>query len=220
MKTKFLKKIGMNIFTSIKVSNLSQEILDIFKAQKIPYSLEDTLCILANGGKKFWEQLPHPLDKAMNPIDQFSLKQIVKIDRNAQILFPHSKWNIPLQKIGRLLNISRPSLLGIDINQNFGLWFAFRGAYFTKEIIDETKYQSFESPCNSCLEKPCQKACPASAISTCAESFILRRCLEYQTLTQSSCSDRCLARLSCPYQNQHQYTIEQIRYHQAKQLFL
>ena len=138
------------------------------------------------------------------------------LDTNAQILSPHPKLNIPLQRIGRFLNISRQSLLGIDINQEYGLWFAFRGAFLTKLKIKEIKYEAFSSPCETCPTKPCINACPASALNLIDKKFKLNLCSEYQLKLDSSCTDRCLARMSCPYQIKHQYKLDQIQYHMKK----
>lgn len=220
MKIENLKALGLNLFASVEVGKLPDDILGIMDDQQIPYCKEDTLCIIGHGGKDLWEHLPRPLNENLHPIDTFSTEQMKKIDADCQILFPHQVWNIPLQRIGKFLNISRRSLLGIDINKDFGLWFAFRGVFLTKEKINETKYESFNSPCDSCETKPCISSCPASAVVSNGESFKLNQCVDYRLKQNSPCADRCLARLACPYQNQHQYKLEQIQYHMTRKAHL
>ncbi|MDD4976305.1 MAG: hypothetical protein PHY93_18245 [Bacteriovorax sp.] len=216
MKTENLLNSGLNIFAAVEVSKLPKDILEIFTAQKIPYADNDTLCLIGHGGRDLWDHLTHPLNEKIHPIDNYSIKAMQKLGANIQILFPHQEWNIPLQRIGRFLNISRQSLLGIDINKDFGLWFAFRGAFLTREKIKEFKYESFISPCESCETKDCISACPAAAIALSGESLKLGSCANHRTLKDSSCADRCLARLACPYQREHQYKLEQIQYHMTR----
>jgi epoxyqueuosine reductase len=213
LKTENLLNLGLNIFAAVEVSKLPKDILDIFNAQKIPYSDNDTLCLIGAGGKDLWNHLSHPLNENNHPIDHYSIEAMKNLDQNIQIIFPHPQWNIPLQRIGRFLNISRQSLLGIDINKEFGLWFAFRVAFLTQKKIREFKYESFNSPCESCETRDCSLTCPASAV---ALDFKLDRCANHRLLKDSSCGDRCLARMACPYQKQHQYQLEQIQYHMTR----
>ena len=215
-----LKKIGLNIIASTEIINLPKEILDILQEQNIPFTSDDTLCIVANGGKELWNHLPHPLDESINPIDQFSIQQMKILDPDMRIIFPHNEWNIPLQRIGRFLNISRPSLLGIDINQDYGLWFAFRGAFLTKNNLINKNHNTFVSACETCIDKPCVSSCPASAIIPEKNSFKLNICADYRLKPISSCADRCLARLACPYHNEHQYNLLQIKYHMTRKIHL
>lgn len=184
MNPDHLPHLGLNIFATTEVSKLPQDILDILTSQNIPFSDDDTLGIIGHGGKALWEHLPHPLNRALDPIDNFSINEMKKLEDNIQILFPHPQWTIPLQRIGRFLNISRPSLLGLDIHKDFGLWFAFRGAFLTKNKIRTPLPESFNSPCEACQTTPCLNGEPANT-----------------------------ARLLCPYQKEHQYRPEQIQYH-------
>ncbi|MBC7537965.1 MAG: hypothetical protein H7281_04040 [Bacteriovorax sp.] len=216
MKIEILKHSGLNIFAAVEVSKLPVDILDILKAQNIPHEAQDTLCIIGSGGRDLWKHLTHPLNEILHPIDNFSIETMKKLEDNIQILFPHPQWNIPLQRIGRFLNISRASLLGLDINKDYGPWFAFRGAFLTKTKIGEMKYENFNSPCETCETKPCISACPTNAVAKIGESFKLNLCADHRLKLASSCADRCLARLACPYQDQHKYKLEQIQYHMTR----
>ena len=119
MNIKKLKKSGLNIFASIEIEKLPRDILDIFHTQNIKYSKDDTLCLVGSGGQKLWEKLNHPLNENQHPIDKYTIEQMKVFDPNIQIIFPHPTFNIPLQKISRFLNISRQSLIGIDIHRQF-----------------------------------------------------------------------------------------------------
>lgn len=211
-----LKNVGLNLIATIEVAKLPTEIIEYFKNNQVELNLEqDTLCLIANGGRTLWDHLPRPLNESLHPIDQFSIDQITKLDVDARILFPHEHLNIPLQKLGRLLNLSRPSLLGLDINKEYGVWFAFRGAFLTTKKINSKPHTNFESPCDSCIEKPCISACPANAIKN-QNTPDLQNCIEFRLKENSECADKCLARLACPYQKIHQYKTEQIKYHMTR----
>ncbi len=191
-----LSKAGLNLFATINVSDLPLDILESFKLQQIPYHNDQTLVLLAHGGKTLWKNLSHPLDKNQNPIDQFSLDKMQWfakniLENNIQVLFPHNEWTIPLQKLGRATNLSRESLLKIDICEDYGLWFAFRGAFLTDVKIHSKDRNNFLSPCDNCELKPCLKA----------SQFIE-------------------ARVSCPYKKEHRYEFDQIQYHLSVSSYL
>lgn len=184
MKLIDFKSLGFNLVAQIEMSNVPYELKEICNEYGINYEADDRLCLMASGGNALWKKLPHPLDKENHPIDQYSIDQIKRIDPFARIFFPDNKKTIPLQKIGRILNMSKPSLLGIDINDEFGLWFAFRGVFITKKKFALEVKADFISPCQNCQDKECQNI----------ELFHK-------------------ARLACPYKNEHRYCDEQIQYH-------
>jgi len=212
LNIKKLAESGLNIFAAIEIEKLPIKILDIFNAQNIKYTSDDILCIVGSGGQNFWEKLNHPLDETKHPIDKYTFEQIKKLDPNCKIIFPNQTLNIPLQRISRFLNISRPTILGIDIHKEFGLWFSFRGVFLTTKKISTNENEEFNSPCETCKTKDCISTCPANAISN-STLFKIDLCMDHQNLNNSSCENHCLARLACPYQNIHQYKPEQTLYH-------
>lgn len=180
----YFRDYGFNIFSSIKVSELSEDILKEFKNQNIPFSNWQRLVLVASGGKFLWPHLAHPLEKNSDPIDNYTRKIIADFDSNCQIVYPNNQWTVPLQKISRQLNLSRQSLLGIDHHNDFGLWFAIRGVFLTNLEIQSVQIAPFESPCLTCLPKTCEKH-----------------------------TDFHEQRLACPINKNHQYLDEQISYH-------
>lgn len=185
---KILSDLGLNIFVSAKVSDLPSDIYPFSTEQK-----NQTICMIAHGGKTIWENLPHPLRPEDHPIDQFSIEQMNwfaknVLDDDIEILFPNDQHTLPLQQLGRFFNLGTPSPIGIDISFEFGLWFAYRGVFLTKKMLPETKAPIFSSPCESCSQRPC--------------------------LIEG--------RVSCPIRPEHKYSAEQSSYHQtcASQLVL
>lgn len=163
--TKKLRDVGLNIFLSVKVSNLPEDLFSFSPIQK-----EKTLVLIGAGGKSLWENLPHPLENNNHPVDTFSLEHIKDFAKNIlkddqiEILFPNDHYLLPLQKLGRFFNLAKPSPIGIDISEEFGLWFAYRGVFLTSKNLPSTFKTSFCSACEECLERPClidgRLACP------------------------------------------------------------
>ncbi len=209
-------KFGLNIFLSVELKKLTSEIYQIIKNEVPEIELYQSLVLIGNGGKDFWEQLTLPLDESQNPIDQFSLDKLSELSefKDFKILYPSKIYFPPLQKFSRLFGFSYPSPMGLDISNQFGSWFAFRLCFLTKSVVEESALVSQLSPCENCLFKPCLTNCPASA--THEMGIDLKGCANYRLGEASNCADRCLARLSCPVQKQHQYSIEQIQYHMLR----
>lgn len=178
-----LKAIGLNIFLSTKISDMPENYFNFSNEQNNKY-----LCLIGNGGGKLWKNIP---DLSIeNPIDTFTIDQMNKFAKQnlsdeIEIIFPNDKYILPLQKIARFLNFSNQSPIGIDISNEFGLWFAFRGAFLTSCHLLHHSFTPSPSPCETCLEKPC--------------------------LREKSSFN---ARLMCPYKSEYQYSIEQLTYHQ------
>ncbi len=175
---------GLNIFLSVKVSDLPPDLFFFTPEQK-----NKTLCLVGHGGKSLWEALPRPLNLDQHPIDYYTIQKIQLFAKeylmnDCEILYPLDAYTLPLQKIGRFLNLCAPSPIGQDICDEFGLWFAFRGVFLTSNNVYTEKIRPSASQCTRCIERPCL--------------------LE---------ADQDEARLSCPVKTEHQYSKEQILYH-------
>lgn len=175
---------GLNIFLSVKVSDLPENLFPFSDEQK-----NKTLCLIGNGGKLLWEKLPHPVMPETHPIDFYSKEKMQEFAANIledeiEVLYPNDKHTIPLQKLGRALNLCSQSPIGLDINSEFGLWFAFRGVFLTSKNIPIIELEKRLSPCEMCLDKPCIKT-----------------------------SDISLSRLKCPIKIEHQYSLAQRNFH-------
>jgi len=174
---KELQEVGLNLFGCIPYEKLTPENQAVLKKYSLPMEEDDCLCLVAHGGKDLWKKMPAP------PIDEFSIRQVKKVFPEAVILFPGDKL-YPLQQIGRMMNMGNPSPIGIDINNDYGLWFAFRCLFLTKQKIPQMVLESTDAPCESCTEKFCL-----------------------------SKTDFYEARFACPYKAEHRYSEEQLRYH-------
>ncbi len=175
---------GLNIFLSVKVSDLPKDLFLFSTDQR-----DKTMCLVGHGGKTLWEKLSHPIKADLHPFDQYTVKKIKNfakrhLEDDFEILFPNENYTLPLQRIGRFLNLCSPSPIGLDISEEFGLWFAFRGVFLTSKNVLSQKIKFPSSVCMRCVDRPC---------------------LETLDFNQ--------ARLSCPVKKEHQYSIEQIKFH-------
>ena len=180
---------GLNIFASIPCSQLTQDL-----KSHIPFKATGSLVVLGSGGPSFWKNFPTPLNPQLHPLDSFCRDQILQWgkyglqeDLSQKILFPRYDLHFPLQQLGRFLNLCAPSPLGIDISQEYGLWFAFRGVFITEKTLPVKMNESFKSPCEGCRDRHCLNF---------ADDFIK-------------------ARLSCPIKQEERYSVKQLAYHQS-----
>jgi hypothetical protein len=218
-----LTQRGLNIFAAVSVADLPEDLRFFAPGKKLD---QWTLCVLASGGGRLWESLPHPLNRDEHPVDAFSIAQIqwfareVLRDESFELLFPRDDLLLPLQRIGRFLNLARPSLLGLDINPDYGVWFAYRGVFLTSASIPRNMEAPFVSACETCATQPCRTACPPFAVGLLSGDFNLKTCASYRLSENSCCADRCLARLACPVHAEQRYSLAQIQYHMARSAHL
>jgi len=211
---------GLNLFATCPMSEIPHDIKEIFSKEKIPWTDTDSIVVIGHGGPTMWEKIPKPLGP--NPVDTFALNEVEKFNRDVlndsslRILYPKSQWLVPLQRLGRFLKLGQPSLLGLDINSQYGLWFAFRVAFLTSRPLPKISGPTDKSPCINCATKPCQTACPAQAVQSKPEDFRLNACAQYRFEENSKCEHWCHARAACPVGEAHRYTDEQFAYHMGR----
>ncbi len=208
---------GLNLFAAVHCKNLPEHIPPYFEKADINLQLYKTLVLIGHGGRRLWESISAEDWEKSDPIDSYSqqkaenfINQHLSSYEN-RLLFP-SNLLIPLQQIGQHVGWSHSSPLGLGINSDFGAWFAYRAAFITTAVLPETPLSKKPSPCESCLTKPCISSCPGKATHP-TEPFNVEACATHRLKINSSCQDRCLARMACPFFPEHQYSLPQIQYH-------
>lgn len=148
LSRRFLK-LGFNIFLSIPVKDIPEDIYSFSSEQK-----KKNLLLIGSGAQLLWDTIQ---DKASPDfLDKHTLESFNVIeDQEKEILFPHENIFFPLQKLARFLNFSHQSPIGLDISKEFGLWFAFRGVVLTSEALELTMHLPYSSPCSVCANKEC-----------------------------------------------------------------
>lgn len=213
----FLADNGLNLAAILPVDDLPSEMVERLGEHNIDVTSYRRLVLLGHGGRRFWEVFSTVDSEGDHPIDDFSAR--LAADFAASHL-PEAAWlpifpsalPLNLQWLGEMAGWSHPSPLGTGIHTQFGLWFAYRAAFLTATELPVLRQNPGSSPCLACSTRDCIGACPGRATAY-AEQPDIQACVAYRLAPESSCVDRCLARLACPYAPEHRYTREQITYH-------
>lgn len=214
----FLTQRGLNLYAVLDCASLPDEVIQVMREQDLPLSEYSRLVLLGHGGKQLWKSMAEIGWETDDPVDHYSLvttETFIKeyLDSPKYLMLYPTKYRLDLQKLGELAGWGRHrSPLFIGINQEYGLWYAYRTAFLTALDLPLTEYLATESPCDTCHDKPCISACPAGAVHEIAP-FDIQKCTGFRITTDSVCQDRCLARLACPVVPEHRYDLEQTQYH-------
>ncbi len=213
-----LAKAGLNLYAVLDCEMLPQKMTAVMQETAVPLHYYTRLVMLGHGGRQFWEAMSENDWKVADPIDTYSIRianlfieQTLPSFDNL-FLFPKQNYLIPLQQLGELAGWCHPSPLGLGISPQFGVWYAYRAAFLTSAPLPLTSFPTKASPCDSCQTKPCIFTCPVEAVGN-IDQFNLTNCAEHRIAVQSSCADRCLARMACPIAPEHRYSLAQINYH-------
>lgn len=219
----FLAAAGLNLFAVFACSTLPESVTEVMRETAVPLTTYSRLVLLGHGGKQLWQAMQPEDWETADPIDSYSIRltqHFIKTTldgTDSLLLYPNTPYLIPLQQLGELAGWCAPSPLGISISSEFGVWFAYRSAFLTNYPLPISNHLPDDSPCDSCVEKPCIAACPAGAVGEIGQ-FDLNTCAKHRLKAGSTCADRCLARMACPVAPQHKYTLPQIQYHYGHSL--
>jgi hypothetical protein len=183
------------------------------------------LLLLLSFGDRFGSRVPyeaappdaHPFDARSRAL---ALRFVEKARLpNAELVYPGTA---PLDLRAWLAagRVQHRSPLGTGVRPDCGPWLAVRAALAVSLSPDRRAVltQRFppltpeSSPCASCEERPCARACPAQAVSE-VGAFRLMDCVEERLREDSACASRCNARLACPVGSTYRYPERQLRYH-------
>jgi hypothetical protein len=211
----FLEENGINLVAVLDLNNLSSGLLSDVKTKNY-----QRLVLLGHAGRTLWNRLKDQ-DKGLfdssAPIDLFSCRIVVEVaetywgSAKIELLYPNASA-VPLQQLGEIAGWHHDSPMGVGINKEHGLWFAYRALFLVDNLLPLTLPVQSSSPCESCFDSPCIEACPANALSSSA-GIEIRRCSQFRIKKHSACEDRCLARECCPAAFEQRYDREQISYH-------
>ena len=141
------------------------------------------------------------LDGLDHPLDRWSRRLIEGLARElgALALFPFGGppfW--PFQQWARRAEPVHPSPIGLLIHPVYGLWHSYRGALAFHEALDVPEPAAAPSPCDSCRERWCLKACPVGAFS--GSGYDVAACAGHlANAAGADCMEAgCRARRACP----------------------
>ena len=150
-----------------------------------------------------------------NPLDRWSRETVgaVADEFGARAVSPSDRPFLPFQQWAMRAEGLKPSPLGILMHPQYGLWHAYRGALlFDVELALPAALPAVHH-CDSCVEKPCLKACPVSAFSS--SGFAYADCLRHvRGSAGAACRDGgCLARNACPVSGAYRYSAGELAFH-------
>jgi hypothetical protein len=209
-----LEPFGLYLIGSLQISPQDQvpDVADNQPARQ--------LLLIGNGGSSLWPAFSHSpeyQDGVADPLDRWSARvgdQIAgKLGGRALFPFdgpPYAPFLSWAGKTGHVL----PSRLSMSMHARFGLWHAYRFALALPDLQDDLAVESeFKSPCLSCEDEPCLKACPVGAFTN--ESYHVGQCMDYLVNdAQTACRELgCEARRACPEGNNFTYLPQHAKFH-------
>jgi epoxyqueuosine reductase QueG len=134
-------------------------------------------------------------------------------DLGAKALYPFDKPALPFLTWARQAGAGHVSPLGMNIHPTYGLWHAFRAALLFPVEFDLPRVSIGQSPCETCVGKPCLTACPVKAFD--GYSYDVAACGGHlkSNLGEACMMGGCLARLACPVGKAYQYKPNQMQFH-------
>jgi ferredoxin len=156
-------------------------------------------------------------DHPKNPLDTWAREVIGAVAEKfgARAVSPSDKPYLPFQQWAMRAEGLRPSPLGILMHPEYGLWHAYRGALLFDHEIAIPAPRAAIHLCDSCVGKPCLRACPVDAYSE--AGFAHQDCLAHvRGPNGGPCRDGgCLDRNACPYGTEYRYPADEQAFHMA-----
>lgn len=209
-----LAAAGLNLQAVFDLAALPEAILAPLAGHDPRYR---QLILLGHGGRQLWEKVQASGIESANPIDDFTLRTVHEwaglqlAGRAWEAVYPdHERPPVGLQALGQLAGWHHASPFMVGINDRWGSWFAYRAVLLADSDFAPTPPAGLDSPCVSCVAKPCIAQCSGGAID--GAGFSLARCVAYRQREDSACRDTCVARVACPVAEQHRYPVEQLRH--------
>jgi hypothetical protein len=177
-----------------------------------------TVVLLGNTGASMWAPFREALSSlpGEHPLDDWTRSCVgpVAEEFGADVIYPFDGPPYhPFQKWASRSAAVEPSPLGLFIHATFGMWFGLRGALLLGQVIDVPTRDNSDSPCLSCIERPCLHTCPVSAFD--GHSYDVKTCAAHiQSPRGEDCMALgCSARRACPVGVEHAYGAPHFQFH-------
>jgi hypothetical protein len=179
-----------------------------------------TVVLLGGVGSSFWPafRASPEAEHEHEALDRWTRRVAGELaeELGAMPLFPFGgPPYLPFQRWAKRAEPVHDSPLGLLIHPEFGLWHAYRAALAFADRLDLPVRPEAESPCASCVDKPCLTACPVSAFT--GKSYDVPRCIAHIGRPEGGAciENACLARRACPVGRAYAYEPEQARFHMS-----
>ena len=175
----------------------------------------ETVVLAGNAGPEMWQAFSAARDPSCELLDDWSKDTLVPLARtfNAKAVFPFQKPYLPFQRWAQKAEACHASPLGMFIHPDHGLWHGYRGALLLAEWLELPPADNRPSPCDTCSDTPCLKACPVTAFSE--SGYEVPACAQHlDSAAGADCmSLGCRARRACPEGEQARYVPAQANFH-------
>lgn len=187
-----------------------------------------TAIVFANGGRDLWTHFledlranPSHLTETAHPLDDFIGRWIQSVDPNPDSTrrwiqcAEESDVFIDFRPLAVSAGLGTPSLLGLVIHPEYGLWVSMRAVLLSTAVFEATPMNTNPSPCAQCVEKPCISACPGKAVTI--SGWSVQQCATFHG-ESTLCATQCHSRQSCPVGVRHRHSDLQHTYHSNRHL--
>jgi hypothetical protein len=178
--------------------------------------LAGTLLLAGSVGPSLWSRFEREARDEPDPLDRWSARVLgdVAARFGAAVVLPNDgPPRPPFLRWARRAEPVYPSPLGLLIHPDHGLWHAYRGALAFAERFALPPRDARPSPCASCADRPCLRACPVGAFTN--PGFDDANCASHLESGAGEACFRvgCLARAACPVGRVGRHSPEQARFH-------
>jgi len=174
-----------------------------------------SLVLIGNAGPAMFERFASERDPASDLMDQWTQAVLTPLadELGAQVQFPFDIPHPPFLTWARAAHAGHTSPLGMNIHPRFGLWHAYRAAFIFDFAVDLPAMHDSNSPCDTCVDKPCLTACPVGAFSP--AGYDVPACAAHLAAPEGKpCrTGGCMARVACPVGHEYFYSPAQTRFH-------
>lgn len=174
-----------------------------------------TLVLAGNAGPRMWRAFNAARAGGALTLDLWSagILRALAARLGARAVFPFERPYPPFQRWAMRAEACHASPLGLLIHPDYGLWHGYRGALLFTVAIALPAPDRRVSPCESCADRPCLRACPVSAFD--GKGYDVPACARHLAgAPEPDCMDiGCLARHACPVGPDYRYAPAQARFH-------
>jgi epoxyqueuosine reductase QueG len=171
--------------------------------------------LIGNAGLDMFRRFARERDEQSASIDEWTKAVVdpLATSLGARAVYPFDVPHQPFLTWARAAGAGHVSPLGLNIHNSYGLWHAYRAALLFPVEFDMPRNSAGAHPCETCVGKPCLKACPVSAFD--GASYDVPACRKHILSDEGAdCVEGgCKARLACPVGKQYQYHPRQMQFH-------
>jgi hypothetical protein len=174
-----------------------------------------TVLLIGNAGPAMFERFRAERADDAETLDAWTRRTVDGLARalDAVPVYPFDRPYPPMQAWARRAGAGHASPLGLNIHPRYGLWHAYRAALSFARVLDVPSSPSAAHPCESCVERPCLRACPVQAFTS--AGYDTAACGGWLAAAEGAdCMERgCRARHACPVGQGYAYAPAQAAFH-------